>query len=55
MPLTLTAAGLLDVDAGEIIRPGIVTVDDGRIVSVGGEIASDATSSTSATPSCCPV
>ncbi|BBX69148.1 metal-dependent hydrolase family protein [Mycolicibacterium psychrotolerans] len=42
MPLTLTAAGLLDVDAGEIIRPGIVTVDDGRIASVGGEIASDA-------------
>jgi imidazolonepropionase-like amidohydrolase len=33
--LTLKAAGLLDVDAGEIIRPGVVTVDDGRIVAVG--------------------
>ncbi|ORB28312.1 metal-dependent hydrolase family protein [Mycolicibacterium parafortuitum] len=35
MPLTLKAAGLLDVDAGEIIRPGIVHVDGDRIVGVG--------------------
>ncbi|MCK5756150.1 MAG: amidohydrolase family protein, partial [Mycobacterium sp.] len=33
--LTLKAAGLLDVDAGEIIRPGVITVDDGRIVGIG--------------------
>ncbi|MEC9322605.1 MAG: amidohydrolase family protein [Actinomycetota bacterium] len=36
MRLTLKAAGLLDVDAGEIIRPGVITVDDGRIVGIGG-------------------
>ncbi|WP_283611956.1 amidohydrolase family protein, partial [Mycolicibacterium poriferae] len=35
MRLTLKAAGLLDVDAGEIIRPGVITVDDGRIVGIG--------------------
>ncbi|MFZ3304141.1 MAG: amidohydrolase family protein, partial [Mycobacterium sp.] len=34
--LTLKAAGLLDVDAGEIVSPGIVRVDDDRIVGVGG-------------------
>jgi imidazolonepropionase-like amidohydrolase len=34
--LTLRAAGLLDVDAGEIVRPGIVRVEDDRIVGVGG-------------------
>ena len=28
--LTLKAAGLLDVDAGEIVRPGIVRVDGDR-------------------------
>ncbi|MUL75844.1 amidohydrolase family protein [Mycolicibacterium sp. CBMA 226] len=33
--LTLKAAGLLDVDAGEIVRPGIVHVDGDRIVAVG--------------------
>ncbi|MUL68021.1 amidohydrolase [Mycobacterium sp. CBMA 234] len=33
--LTLKAAGLLDVDAGEIVRPGIVRVDGDRIVAVG--------------------
>ena len=37
MALTLKAAGLLDVDAGEIIRPGIVRIDGDRIVAVGGE------------------
>ena len=34
--LTLRAAGLLDVDAGEIVRPGIIRVDGDRIVAVGG-------------------
>lgn len=33
--LTLKAAGLLDIDTGEIIRPGIVRVDGDRIVGVG--------------------
>ncbi|MGY0499579.1 amidohydrolase family protein [Nocardia sp. FBN12] len=33
---TLRAAGLLDVDTGEIIRPGIVRIDGDRIVGVGG-------------------
>ncbi len=35
--LTLKAAGLLDVDTGEIIRPGILRIDGDRIVGVGGE------------------
>ena len=35
--LTLKAAGLLDVDAGAIIRPGIVAVEDDRIVGIGGD------------------
>ena len=35
--LTLKAAGVLDVDSGEIIRPGVVRVEDDRIVGVGGE------------------
>ncbi len=35
--LTLKAAGLLDVDAGEIIRPGILKIEDDRIVGVGGD------------------
>ena len=34
--LTLKAAGLLDVDAGEIVRPGIVRIENDRIVTVGG-------------------
>ncbi|CQD24099.1 imidazolonepropionase [Mycolicibacterium conceptionense] len=33
--LTLKAAGLVDVDAGTIIRPGIVRVDGDRIIAVG--------------------
>jgi imidazolonepropionase-like amidohydrolase len=33
--LTLRAAGLLDVDSGEIVRPGILRVEDDRIVGVG--------------------
>lgn len=36
--LTLKAAGLLDVDAGEIVRPGIVRVDGDRIAGVGGPV-----------------
>ncbi|WP_280387989.1 metal-dependent hydrolase family protein [Nocardia wallacei] len=34
--LTLRAAGLLDVDAGEIVRPGILRIDGERIAGVGG-------------------
>lgn len=34
--LTLRAAGLLDVDTGEIVRPGILHVEGDRIVGVGG-------------------
>src|SRR3979411_1748878 len=33
--VTLKAAGLLDVDAGETVRPGIVRVEDDRIVGIG--------------------
>jgi imidazolonepropionase-like amidohydrolase len=33
---TLRAAGLLDPDAGEIVRPGIVRVEGERITGVGG-------------------
>ncbi|EME14341.1 metal-dependent hydrolase family protein [Rhodococcus triatomae] len=35
--ITLRAAGVLDVDTGEIVRPGIVRVDGDRIVGVGGD------------------
>ena len=41
MRLTLKAAGLLDVDAGEIIRPGVISVDDGRIVGIADFIDRD--------------
>jgi imidazolonepropionase-like amidohydrolase len=34
--LTLKAAGLLDVDTGEIVRPGLLRVEDDRIAGVGG-------------------
>ncbi|MBV9090955.1 MAG: amidohydrolase family protein [Mycobacteriaceae bacterium] len=33
---TLKAAGLLDVDSGEIIRPGVLRVEGDRIAGVGG-------------------
>jgi imidazolonepropionase-like amidohydrolase len=33
---TLVAAGLLDIDSGEIVRPGIIRVDGEHIVGVGG-------------------
>jgi imidazolonepropionase-like amidohydrolase len=36
--LTLRAAGLLDIDAGEIVRPGILRIEDDRIVGVGGPV-----------------
>ncbi|EUA30415.1 amidohydrolase domain protein [Mycobacterium xenopi 4042] len=49
--LTLKAAGLLDVDAGEIVRPGILQIDGERIVAVGG--SASGTSSTSASRFCC--
>ncbi|MCX0274678.1 amidohydrolase family protein [Nocardia zapadnayensis] len=39
--LTLRAAGLLDVDTGEIVRPGILRVEGDRIVGAGGEPAGE--------------
>ncbi|NKY50951.1 metal-dependent hydrolase family protein [Nocardia vermiculata] len=36
--LTLRAAGVLDVDTGEIVRPGVVRVDGDTIVAVGGAV-----------------
>ena len=33
--MTLKAGGLLDVDAGKIVRPGILRIEDDRIVGVG--------------------
>ncbi|MGC4963191.1 amidohydrolase family protein [Gordonia sp. DT218] len=35
--VTLKAAGLVDVDTGELITPGIIRVDGDRIVGIGGE------------------
>ncbi|WP_420750087.1 metal-dependent hydrolase family protein [Rhodococcus sp. O3] len=35
--ITLEAAGLLDVDSGKIVRPGIIRVDGDKIVGIGGE------------------
>ncbi|MCK8670413.1 amidohydrolase family protein [Rhodococcus sp. HM1] len=35
--ITLKAAGLLDVDSGKIVRPGIIRVEDDKIVGIGGE------------------
>lgn len=35
--ITVRAAGLLDVDAGEIVRPGVVRVDGDRIARIGGD------------------
>ncbi|MET7769317.1 amidohydrolase family protein [Nocardia sp. NPDC005366] len=39
--LTLKAAGLLDVDTGTITRPGILRIEDDRIVGVGGAEAGE--------------
>jgi imidazolonepropionase-like amidohydrolase len=36
--LTLKAAGVVDIDAGEIVRPGILRIADERIAGVGGPI-----------------
>ncbi|MGE5694249.1 MAG: amidohydrolase family protein [Candidatus Sericytochromatia bacterium] len=33
--LTLKAAGLLDVDAGEIVRPGVLRIEGERIIGLG--------------------
>lgn len=35
--MTLKAAGLLDLDTGEIVRPGILRIENDRIVGVGGD------------------
>ncbi|KJF23923.1 amidohydrolase family protein [Rhodococcus sp. ACPA4] len=34
--ITLKAAGMLDVDSGEIVRPAVIKVDEGKIVGIGG-------------------
>ncbi|MBV8346783.1 MAG: amidohydrolase family protein [Mycolicibacterium sp.] len=34
--VTLKAAGLLDVDSGVIVRPGVLRIEDDQIVGVGG-------------------
>lgn len=39
--ITLIAAGLLDVDSGKIVRPGIIRVDGDTIVGIGGEPEGD--------------
>ena len=39
--LTLRAAGLLDLDAGEVVRPGLLRVDGDRIAGVGGPPAGE--------------
>jgi hypothetical protein len=36
---TLRAAGLLDVDAGEIVRPGIIRIEGERIAGIGGPVS----------------
>ncbi|AGZ50587.1 amidohydrolase family protein [Mycobacterium kansasii] len=39
--ITVRAAGLLDVDSGEIVRPGVVRVDGDRIAGIGGDSAGE--------------
>ncbi|WP_280243704.1 metal-dependent hydrolase family protein [Nocardia abscessus] len=39
--LTLRAAGLLDVDTGAIVRPGILRIEDDQIAGVGGAVAGE--------------
>jgi hypothetical protein len=39
--LTLKAAGLVDIDAGSIVRPGILRIDGDRIAAVGGPVSPD--------------
>jgi imidazolonepropionase-like amidohydrolase len=36
--ITVKAAGLLDVDTGEIVRPGVLRIDGDRIAGVGGPV-----------------
>jgi imidazolonepropionase-like amidohydrolase len=36
--LTLKAAGLVDIDAGAVVRPGILRIDGDRIAGVGGTV-----------------
>jgi hypothetical protein len=40
--LTLKAAGLVDIDAGEVVRPGILRIDGDRIARVGGTVGGTA-------------
>jgi imidazolonepropionase-like amidohydrolase len=39
--VTLRAAGLLDVDAGSITSPGIVRIEEDRIVGIGGPVSGE--------------
>jgi imidazolonepropionase-like amidohydrolase len=39
--LTLKAAGMVDLDAGEIVRPGTLRIDGDRIAGVGGPAAGE--------------
>ncbi|MEU5761308.1 amidohydrolase family protein [Nocardia sp. NPDC047648] len=39
--LTLKAAGLLDLDTGAIVRPGILRIEDDRIAGVGGAVTGE--------------
>jgi imidazolonepropionase-like amidohydrolase len=36
-PLTLKAAGMLDVDSGQVVRPGVLRIEGDRIAAVGRE------------------
>ena len=40
--LTLKAAGLVDIDAGTVVRPGILRIDGDRIAGVGGTVGGPA-------------
>jgi imidazolonepropionase-like amidohydrolase len=40
-PVAIQAAGYIDVRAGELVRPALVVVDDGRIVAVNSATAPD--------------
>ncbi|NKY25246.1 amidohydrolase family protein [Nocardia gamkensis] len=39
--MTLKAAGLLDLDTGSIVRPGILRIEDDRIAGVGGAVTGE--------------
>ncbi|MFG3618727.1 amidohydrolase family protein [Nocardia sp. NPDC047654] len=39
--LTVKAAGLLDLDTGAIVRPGILRIEDDRIAGVGGAVTGE--------------